>query len=256
MRLHVHEWGDRGAPPLVCLHGVTGHGRRFRRLAEERLARRFRVLAADLRGHGRSPWDPPWNIRTHLADVLDTFDAGPATWLGHSFGGRLVVEAAAAARERVQRAVLLDPALQVAPDDALAGAEAERAEKAFAAVDEAIAARLEAGSLYRTPREILEEEMREHLVESPDGRLRYRYCQSAVVTAWAEMASPPPRLAGVPTLLVVGAESDFVTEPQLEALRADLGHLLEVVTVPGGHMVYWDAFEETAAAIENFLGRD
>ena len=30
VRLHTHEWGDPGAPPLVCLHGVTGHGERFR----------------------------------------------------------------------------------------------------------------------------------------------------------------------------------------------------------------------------------
>src|SRR5437773_2152002 len=41
MQLHVHEWGDAGAPALVCLHGVSAHGRRFRRLAEERLASGF-----------------------------------------------------------------------------------------------------------------------------------------------------------------------------------------------------------------------
>ena len=60
MRLHLHEWGDPGAPVVLCLHGVTGHGLRFRRLAEERLATRYRVLAPDLRGHGRSGWEPPW----------------------------------------------------------------------------------------------------------------------------------------------------------------------------------------------------
>ncbi|MDQ3993500.1 MAG: alpha/beta hydrolase, partial [Actinomycetota bacterium] len=96
MRLHVHEWGEVGAPPLVCLHGVSGHGRRFRRIVEERLAARFHVLAPDLRGHGRSGWDPPWNLATHLADVVETVvdDAGVdhAIWLGHSFGGRLILD--------------------------------------------------------------------------------------------------------------------------------------------------------------------
>ena len=38
MELNLHEWGDPSAPPVVCLHGVNAHGRRFRRLAEERLA--------------------------------------------------------------------------------------------------------------------------------------------------------------------------------------------------------------------------
>src|SRR5207244_9944259 len=62
MLLQLHEWGDRTAPPVVALHGITGFGRRFRRLAEERLASRFRVLAPDLRGHGSSSWEPPWTI--------------------------------------------------------------------------------------------------------------------------------------------------------------------------------------------------
>ena len=42
--LHHVEWGDPGAPALVCLHGVNAHARRFRRLAE-RLGGRFRVVA-------------------------------------------------------------------------------------------------------------------------------------------------------------------------------------------------------------------
>src|SRR5918997_2865285 len=165
-----------------------GHGRRFRRLAEDRLAHRFRVLAPDLRGHGRSGWEPPWDLVTHLGDVLETLEAagvGRASWLGHSFGGRLLLELASLEPERVERAVLLDPAVQVQPSEALADAERERADKSFATVDEAIGNRIETAPLYSTPRELLEEEMEEHLVRSADGRLRYRYCQSAVVAAWS-----------------------------------------------------------------------
>src|SRR2546429_4862026 len=64
--LHVHEGGPADAPPVVCLHGITGHGRRFRKLAEERLVPRFHVLAPDLLGHGLSDWEPPWSIKAHL----------------------------------------------------------------------------------------------------------------------------------------------------------------------------------------------
>ena len=41
MTLARYEWGDESLPALVCLHGVTSHGRHFRPLAE-RLADRFR----------------------------------------------------------------------------------------------------------------------------------------------------------------------------------------------------------------------
>ena len=64
----------RGAPRLVCLHGVCGHGLRFRRLVEERLAGRFHVRALDLRGHGRSGWEEPWTIERHVDDVLETVE--------------------------------------------------------------------------------------------------------------------------------------------------------------------------------------
>ncbi len=109
MKLHTYEWGDPESPLVVCLHGVTGHGLRFRKLAEERLANRFHVVAADLRGHGHSTWDEPWDLATHVADLLETFEQ-PAYWIGHSFGGRLTMQVAAVRPELVRRAVLLDPA--------------------------------------------------------------------------------------------------------------------------------------------------
>src|SRR4029077_16857379 len=64
MELNLHAWGDVNAPPVVFLHGLNAHGRRFRRLAEEQLADRFHVLAPDLRGHAGSGWEPPWTLAT------------------------------------------------------------------------------------------------------------------------------------------------------------------------------------------------
>lgn len=254
MHLHVHRWGDPSAPPIVCLHGVTAHGRRYRKLAEERLAARHYVLAVDLRGHGRSSWEPPWSLEQHLADLLDTVGDEPAIWLGHSFGGRLVLELAARRPDLVERAILLDPAIHVLPHVAYDMAEEERRDVSFATHEEAIQARLDSGRLFHTPRAILEEEMREHLQEGPDGRYRYRYCKSAVVVAWSEMAAlPPEKPARVPTLLVLGERSWLVLDHQVVALGSALDDLLRVVTVPGGHTVLWDAFAETADAIDAFL---
>ena len=64
MQLSITEWGDPQGQPVICLHGVTGHGRRFRRLAEERLAT-YRVVGVDYRGHGSSTWEPPWSVEQH-----------------------------------------------------------------------------------------------------------------------------------------------------------------------------------------------
>ena len=67
------------------------------------------------------------------------------------------------------------------------------------------------------------------------------------------MASPPPPPAEVPTLIVLGADSWLTLEEYVDAYRAALGDLVRVVTVPGGHTVYWDALEETGEALAAFL---
>jgi lipase len=248
--LHVHEWGDPSAPPVVCLHGVTGHGRRLRGLAE-RLEER-RVLAFDLRGHGRSGWLPPWDTETHVEDVLETAAASGverADWVGASFGGRLAAEIAN--RIPVGRLCLLDPALSLPADSCLERAELMRADGGFADPEEAIQEQLESGALYSTPREILEEEMREHLMRRDDGRLEYRYLRSAVVAAFGEMARPAPAVASVPTLIVLGEHSWI--EQDLDRYRRALDGDVRVVTIASGHSLWWDALDDTATAVVDFL---
>jgi lipase len=256
VRLYVHEWGDPAAPPLVCLHGVTGHGERFRRLAEERWGDEGRVLAFDLRGHGRSGWDPPWTYSTHVADLAETTEAlglEEADWAGHSFGGRLVLELAAAHPRLVRRAVLLDPAIQVSPHIARDSAAAELRDPVYADQEAFVAERLDANP--QTPRRYVEEDAEQHLEPLPDGRFRRRTCQPAMVSIYGEIASAPPapQTLQVPTLLLYAPDYGLVQESQLEAYRTAVGDRLQVVAVPGMHMVMWDAFEETASAVSAFL---
>jgi len=253
-QLHVRSYGEEYAPEIVCLHGVTSWGAHFARLAE-RLGETHRVLAPDLLGHGGSPREPPWRIDDHLASVAASLAGqGPRTWLGHSFGGRLAFEHAAMHADEVDRLVLLDPAILLPGHVALWAAENGRPERRYASFEEAIDRRYEESQLHRAPRTLVEEELRGHLAEDGDG-WRYRYTQAAVVTAHAEMATTPPPFTAVriPTLLVLGADSYLPYDQLLDDHREALGDLLEVVTVPGGHTVLWDALDETAGAIARFL---
>ncbi len=246
-QLNIHQWGTPDGPPVVCLHGVTGHGRRFEALASRLDG--FRVVAFDLRGHGRSTWEAPWNVETHVADLLETaasLGVSSAVWVGHSFGGRLVAELARRHPGAVGRAVLLDPAMHIAPVEATARAEGVCADTSFASPDEAIDARLGDGSLFTTPRATLEEEAAQHLEQGSDGRWRWRYSPPAVIAAWSTMAGSAPAFADVPTLVVLGERSWIpVDVPLLPHVR--------VVRVPGGHSVLWDDFDATADAVAEFL---
>jgi lipase len=245
--LHTVEWGEPSGPPVVCIHGLSSHCLRYRRLADALPT--HRVVSVDLRGHGRSTWEAPWTIESHLADLVETADAlgiGSATWVGHSFGGRLVAELAAGQADRVERAVLLDPALHIEPATATARAELLLTDISFATVDEAIDARHADDTLFATPRETIVTEAEDHLQREEDGRYRWRYSRGMAVAAWSAMATPAPPWPDCPTLVVIGAKTwipiDVPPKP----------HLTTVV-VPGGHSVLWDSPEETVAAVVDYL---
>jgi lipase len=251
--LTLHEWGDPGSPRVVCLHGVRSHGAHFGPLASRLTG--YHVVAPDLLGHGHSPWEPPWDIGAHLDAIVKTVGARESVLIGHSFGGRLAFELAARAPKLVPKLVLLDPAIFVLPTIALFAAENARKERAYVSFAEGIDRRYDESQLQRAPRELVEEELTGHLVWNEDNLYRYRYSQSAVVAAYGEMASEPPAFERVriPTLLVLGATSYLPYDHLLDAHTEALGGLLEVVVVPGGHTVLWDALEETAAAVSAFL---
>jgi len=248
VQLSAYTWGDKSSPPVVCMHGITAHGLRFRKLAEESLADRYRVLSVDLRGHGSSSWEPPWTVETHVADVLETADAhgiGRAVWMGHSFGGRLAAEIVARAPERTVGSVLLDPALYVDPGTARAEADSYRADVSFATPQEAIQAKLATGAYLSTPQEIWDEEVEQHLEHGEDGRYRWRFSQLATICAYGEMSIHAP-VPHADVLVVIGERSWLPVQlPKLGSIQ--------VATVPGGHSVLWDDFDATATAIRRFL---
>jgi lipase len=240
VRLHVHHLGDPAGEPLICLHGLSGHGRRYAGLAE-RLRTRH-VIAPDLRGHGASGKEPPWDIATHVQDLLETIEEPRADWLGFSFGGRLAAEVAALEPGRVRSLVLLDPALHLPAELAGRKADGARVEETYPSFDRAVDGQRDPDDPYETPRIHLEEEVRENFVEE-NGVYRARWSAAMAVVAFSEMARPAPPATGHPTLTIVGDASWIAP--------SDRG---TVVTLRSGHAVLWDAFDETAEAVARHIG--
>jgi pimeloyl-ACP methyl ester carboxylesterase len=162
---------------------------------------------------------------------------------------------AAVRPELVRRAVLLDPAVFIPPPHSTDLSREARQEETYATADEAIEARMLRSGLAHTPREILEEELSQHAFTGEDGLLHLRYSCDCVADAYLQMGTPPPPFGAlrIPTLVVVGSLSVVMTAGQAELYRRALGDLLTLEVVPGGHSVLWDAFDETAAAIDAFL---
>jgi len=255
MLLNARSWGEVEGRCVICVHGLTQHGGVFDSLAE-RLARRgFGGVSVDLRGHGKSAHEPPWTTERHVEDLLETLASLELTgvaWVGHSFGGRVVAAAAAAAGELTEALVLLDPGLEMRPEQALQGAELGRLDWSFETPAGAINAMLNGHGTEAPSREMVTTYVEGDLRRGDDGRYRFSFCPSAVVAAWGEMALPSPPIADVPTLVVCVRDTPF--NPSLEErYRTRLGSHLSLVRVPHGHNVLWESPEETGTAVEEFL---
>src|SRR5207248_10679015 len=110
LRLHVLDWGGDGRPPLLLLHGFTGHAHAWDSLAIA-LQPHFHVLALDARGHGDSDpaevYDAAGAFRD-LSSVVDQLGVRALTLVGLSMGGRNAMYFAAKRPEMVERLVVLD----------------------------------------------------------------------------------------------------------------------------------------------------
>ena len=106
--------GGKGVP-LVFLHGIALSGRAYVRLLSRLAGMGFLVVALDAAGHGVTP-NLPRNAAdlSHRVDLtlrtLDALGVRKAVFMGHSMGGRMIIQLAALAPDRVLAAVLLNAA--------------------------------------------------------------------------------------------------------------------------------------------------
>jgi pimeloyl-ACP methyl ester carboxylesterase len=112
VNLHYLEWGLRTDPPLLLLHGGSAHAHWWDYIAAD-LAREYRVLALDLRGHGDSVWvtPPAYEITDYVADleaVVTALDLSPLVLVGHSLGGFIALTYATLHAATLQALVVAD----------------------------------------------------------------------------------------------------------------------------------------------------
>jgi 3-oxoadipate enol-lactonase len=107
--LHYEETGS--GPPLLLLHGLGSSSRDWA-LQVPVFAADHRVIACDVRGHGRSAKPPgAYSVPGFAADVaalLRHLDTGPAAVVGISMGGMIAFQLAVDAPDLVERLVIVN----------------------------------------------------------------------------------------------------------------------------------------------------
>jgi esterase len=245
LKFHFVDWDGTG-PPLVMLHGLSGHARTWDHTAMG-LRDRYHVFALDQRGHGDTDWAPKYGLGPMAGDLLgflDALDLPQVTLMGLSMGGLVSFVFAAAHPERVTRMVIMD----IGPELARAGsanvASSLAARDVFSSPDEAFAQARAANP--RPADATLRHRLTHNLRSLPDGTLTYKYDKELRRNPGSLFDHTPDQLwdawraVSCPVLLVRGAESDVLAADTAQRMVAENPNVTLVTVPDSGHSITLD----------------
>jgi 3-oxoadipate enol-lactonase len=246
---HVVD-GPPDAPAVVLSHSL-GASVDFWEPQVAALARRFRVVRYDLRGHGRSPVPPgPYQIADlggDLVALLDRLGLARAHLCGLSLGGMLSLWVAAHHPARVDRLVVCCASALLGPPASWAERAALVRARGTAAVADAVAARwVTPGFRERHPERVAT--LRAMIAATPTEG--YAACCGAI-----ERMDLRPDLGAIraPTLTIAGAQDPATPPEHLAAIAAAIPGARTVVIDGAAHAANVEQPERVAALVDAHL---
>jgi pimeloyl-ACP methyl ester carboxylesterase len=269
LRLYAEECGPKNsALTVLCLHGLTRNIRDFGVLVEH-LSTRWRVVAADQRGRGRSQWDPDlanYQLPVYAKDMallLDRLGIGRVVLIGTSMGGLISMILGAMQPMRVQGIVLNDIGPEIPPagmarlrESLLAPARvltwADAAQQAKRINGHAFPDYRDADWVAFARRTYVEDAMGRP-VPAYDPAILQGLSQASDPGAVAPTLWPLwAQLTSVPMLAIRGGTSDILAAETLEKMQAQHQGLITLTLPDLGHAPMLDE-RAAVVAIDRFL---
>lgn len=253
IRTNCYVAGEAGKPPVILLHGMSTSADSFRELMHL-MAEDYYLIAPDIPGFGYSENTDPYTMEhliEWLADLEEALELPQAHVVGHSFGGVLAMGKALSYPERIDRLVLVAPAVLVAsqyPD------WLKKAGKNLRLVEAGIV----------LSRILLERQIRvpffdaDNMDESVWQRRRTDYANSRASAAAMNAVAfydVRPRLPEIeqPTFIIWGEDDPVVPHEHAEKLDEHLPNSRIYKVSTCGHIPMLEREQEVAGIIREFL---
>jgi 2-(acetamidomethylene)succinate hydrolase len=246
-------------PLVILLHGITANAYIWEPVIEE-LAKNYRVVAIDQRGHGRSarPRDATYAAQDFASDVatlISSLSKEPAVIIGHSLGARNALVAGRLYPELVAGVVGIEftPFIDSASFDAL-DKRVVSGWEGFSSL-ESVRDHLRAKYKY-LPDEAIDRRAKHGFTVNSDGAYVPLANRNAIVLTsigLREDLEPIVRDLDVPALLVRGSESRFISQKAFEKTRRLRPDLSTLVVAGADHYVPEEAPQTLARSIEMFI---
>ena len=259
VRLNYLDYGTKGKPAILCVHGGGANGHWFDFIAPG-LIDDYHVLAVDLRGHGDSdPVEPPSYTYADYALDLDEFaralDLRDFVLIGHSMGGTVSLLYAATYPGRVKSLIIVDTMVNLSQEriDNLRDV-GSRGGKAYGSQEELVSRyRLRPGNSLAA-HEILAYIAANSCREVEDG-WRHKFDRRVYATREAFDARPCWADITVPSLLVKGDRSDRITPEVYADVKARAPQTEFVEVSNSDHHVTLDNPAGFLEAVKPFLAK-
>ena len=272
LRIHYCAWGDESKPALVLVHGGRDHARNWDFVAE-RLDDRYALYAIDLRGHGDSDWviGGAYGLSAYVSDVarlVEIIDRPTLMLLGHSLGGRIVMDYTASHPERVSKAIAIEgfgrmgserpPHEQLQNYARVARDLEERATRGYSyATIEAAQARMQEENKRLTPQMV--QHLTQHAVKRlEDGSYIWKFDNYTRLTPAPEWSMEQTQelwsAIKTPVLFCGGSESWFDRFPGREIMADWVPGAQKHIFDNAGHWVHHDQLEPFVETVREFLG--
>lgn len=252
VELHAVDSGGEGTP-LVVVHGLMGSADNWRSLSRQ-WQRKRRVVAVDLRNHGRSPHAPGMHYAEMADDLvasLDRLGIERCHLLGHSMGGKVAVTLARQAADRVASLLVADIApVRYGHDHEAIFAALRHVEAHGARNRREVDALLAEYVSDKATRLFLAT----NLERGDDGQMGWRIGLDHIEAAYEDIRAVPGGEGAYqgPSLVLRGARSNYVTDEMLPEVRAVLPQA-ELITLDAGHWLHAELPTEFQKAVNDFI---
>ena len=251
-------------PAVILVSGLLGFSFSWSENLPS-LAERFTVYAPDLLNTGYSDrYDEPGNLRSSVAQIFEFMDAleiSSANFIGSSYGGTLIMAAAAIAPERVERMVLVSPSHPISEKrgrwqailfSSRIGAFVAKNILPFAPQ---FLFGFFLDRMYGDSSRILPGTIEEYTkaIKVPGTTTAAAQVMKSWRANFRELAALMPKLAETPTLLIWGDKDRIVPLRTAESLQQTLKNSLLQVIKTAGHIPYEELPEEFNRVVTDYL---
>jgi esterase len=253
MQLNYQSYGE--GHPLIILHGLFGSLTNWQTMSRE-LGQFYQVFAVDQRNHGDSPHSDSFNYQV-MADDLKTFmqahDLSSAYLLGHSMGGKTVMQFAMTYPEKVDKLIVADMApKEYAPEhDEIFEALHSLDLNMFSSRKE-----IDAALAQKIGNRVVRQFLLTNVTRDDSGAFKWKMNLDAIYKNYDQVNKrlETNRTFEKPTLFIRGERSDYIQEEDTAIIKQLFPHS-KIVTVAGaGHWVHVEAPEEFSRLVIDFLG--